>query len=87
LWYLLYEALTETTTAQPIMLSYPLLLSILSPGGIDRNKTSYIISDIFANTKQLYEYFFLKIQGLIESRLTYLAATSQIAILGIPTSI
>ena len=37
--YLLHEALTETTIAQPIMLSYPLPISILSPGGIDHNNT------------------------------------------------
>ena len=30
--------LTETTTAQPIMSSYPLPFSMLYPGGIDYNK-------------------------------------------------
>ena len=37
LWHLLHEMLTETTLAQPIMLSYPQPSSMLSPQGIDYN--------------------------------------------------
>jgi len=39
LWHLLHEALTETPMVQPIVSSYSLPMSMLSPGGIDRNNT------------------------------------------------
>ena len=35
--HLLHEVLTETTLAQPIMLSDPCSFSMLHPRGIDRN--------------------------------------------------
>jgi len=41
LWHLLYEALTETTLVQPIMLSYPQLNSMLYPQGISHNNTLF----------------------------------------------
>ena len=37
LWHLLHEALTETTSAQLIMSSYPQPNSMLYPRGICRN--------------------------------------------------
>ena len=46
LQHLLHEVLTETPTAQPIMLSYPLPMSILSPGGIDHNR-GHILRHLF----------------------------------------
>ena len=38
LWHLLYEVLSETTSVQLIMLSYPQPNSMLYPQGIDHNK-------------------------------------------------
>ena len=35
--YLLHEVLTEIIIVQPIMLSYPLSISMIYPQGIDRN--------------------------------------------------
>ena len=37
MWHLLHEALTETSTVQPIMSLYPLPMSMLSQGGVDYN--------------------------------------------------
>ena len=42
LWYLLHEALTETTSAQPIVLSYPQPNSMLSPQDINHNTNPVI---------------------------------------------
>jgi len=44
LWHLLYEVLTETPMAQPIVSSYPLPMSMLSSGGIDRNRNCILHS-------------------------------------------
>ena len=43
LWYLLCEALTETTLVQLIVSSYPQPNSMLYPRGINHNKFSYIM--------------------------------------------
>ena len=37
LWHLLHKVLTETTSVQPIMLSYPQPNSMLYSQGINRN--------------------------------------------------
>jgi len=47
LWYLLYKVLTETTSAQPIVSSYPQSNSMLYPRGIDCNKDQYIVNILY----------------------------------------
>ena len=51
LWYLLYEVLTKTPTAQPIVSSYPLPISMLSPGGINCN----IVTDSIHTAKKIFD--------------------------------
>ena len=51
LWHLLYEVLTETTSVQPIVLSYPQLNSMLSPRGIYCNTIEFFM---LLNTKVVF---------------------------------
>ena len=57
LWHLLYETLTETTSAQPIVSSYPQPNSMLYPQGTVHNKE---FSIEFSCVTQIQDYLLIQ---------------------------